>query len=135
MIEVALIALFVAPSWIFAFLYLHFGIYRHIRSPEMALLNQNLSKVGMFWSESAGDFRLLNEGSAELDREKMYRTFFIMTAFLSLLSFIGMLLLILIFVSGRPRLERNAFNSELARNRELTPAEVQALVNELRSFV
>ena len=132
--ELLLILIFVAPSWIFALFYYQFALRRHLRSPELDLLNANLGKVGLYWSNSDGDFRELQPQAIEDDRKKALRTFLLMTGFLSFLSVVGMLLLILIFISGRPRLEMNTFASELVKNADLPPDQIQALIRELRSY-
>src|SRR5437879_5458870 len=100
--EAILVIAFIAPSWIAAFLYLQFGVRPHLRSPELRILNSNLQKVGKYWSNSDGNFKAYHEGALEDDHKRMYRSFLIMTALLSILSIVGMFLLILLFISGRP---------------------------------
>jgi len=133
--ELIVILIFIAPSWAFAFLYLMFGIRPHLNSAELATLNLNLAKIGQYWSNNDGDFRPLSDGAIAADREKLIRTFLIMTALLSLLSLIGMLLLIALFVSGRPRLEMNTFKTDLVKRSDLSAAQVKDLVEELRGFI
>jgi hypothetical protein len=135
MIEVALVLIFLGPSWVFAALYYYFGIRKHLASPEREILNANLAKVGLFWSDSDGTFKTLSDGAIEQDQARFLRSFLIMTGFLSLLSIVGMFLLILIFISGRPRLEHNTFKSILVNNRSLSTAEVEAQVADLKSRV
>jgi hypothetical protein len=133
MIELVLVLAFVAPSWLAAAFYYRYGICPHLRSQELKILNINLAKTGQFWSNSDSNFKMLSEGAYEHDIQHMYRSFLIMTALLSLLSVVGMFLLILIFISGRPRLERNVFASDLVRSENLNVAQVQGLIAEARA--
>jgi hypothetical protein len=135
MLELFLIIAFIAPSWIFALLYYRFGILKTLKSPQLVVLNGNLAKIDLYWSTSDGTFKVLSEAAVEADRAHMVKTFFMMTAFMSLLSVLGMFLLILIFVSGRPRLERNTFESSLVRNGDLNATDVQLQVDELKSLI
>lgn len=129
------ILLFIAPSWLVAVLYYWLSMRPHLLSPEMQVLNGNLAKIGLYWSNSDGSFRELSEGAVERDAEQARRHFWTMTTLLSLLSLVGMLLLIAIFMSGHPRLERNTFNSALAKDPALPAGEVSKLVEEIKSFI
>jgi hypothetical protein len=129
------ILLFIAPSWLVACLYYWLSMRPHLSSEKMALLNQNLSKVGLYWSNCYGDFHTLGENSVARDMRRARRNFWLMTGFLSLLSILGMLLLIALFMSGHPRRERNAFASALVSDPSLSPEQVSEAVREIQALI
>lgn len=135
MIEAVLVLTFIAPSWIFALYYWYFAARPRLRSESLKTLNFNLAKVGMFWSNADGNFRPLGPESVARDGQRMLRSFLIMTSLLSVFSIVGMILLILIFVSGHPRLERNTFASALTQQTDLTAEQVSQIVAELQSTI
>lgn len=46
------VLLFIAPTWVFAAFYYYTSLRKHLLSPQMATLNENLAKVGLYWSNS-----------------------------------------------------------------------------------
>ena len=133
--EAVPILLFIAPSWLVASLYYWLSMRPHLASTEMGILNRNLGKVGLFWSNSDGTFRDLSEGAIARDSERARRHFWMMTALLSLLSILGTIMLVFAFMTGYARLERNTFESRLAKDPDLAPDEVLKIVQEIKSFV
>jgi hypothetical protein len=133
------ILVFIAPSWIVAALFYWLSMRPHQQSPAMAVLNTNLHKSGLYWSNSERNFKEAGPGAAAEaaahDTAKARRQFWIMTTLLSLMSLLGMFLLMAIFMSGLPRLERNTFASRLATDPNLSAAEVTGLVEELKALI
>src|SRR5262249_35240362 len=121
--------------WLVAVLYYWLSMRPHLNSPELVVLNGNLKKVGMYWSNCDSTFEDWTEGCVIFDINRAKRNFWLMTTFLSVLSVLGTLLLIAMFMTGQPRLERNAFQSRLAREPGLSVDEVRALVEEIKSFI
>lgn len=134
-VEAIPILLFIAPSWIVAGLYYRFSMRPHFRSQEMVILNQNLKKIGLFWSNCDGTFRELGANAIAHDLRRAQRNFWMMTALLSLLSVLGTFILVAIAMSGHPRLERNTFASELVKDPNLSPEQVKETVAELQSLI
>jgi hypothetical protein len=134
-VEIIPILLFIAPSWLVATLFYWLSMRPHLNSAELATLNKNLDKVGQYWSNCESGFAILSDGAVAVDLSKAQRQFWVMTAFLSLMSLLGTLLLIAMFMSGQPRLERNTFASRLARDPDMGADEILALIQELKTTI
>lgn len=107
---------------------------KKLQSRKLKILNANLEKIGMFWSNSQGDFATLTGESIQADAKKTQRVNMFM-AFLSLWSVIGFLLLLVVVTSlhllARSRKEVATFQSALVENTDLTDTQVEKLVREL----
>lgn len=121
-------------SWIAGLSYLNLRIQKQYRSHGLTTLNNNLARVGLFWSNRNANFLALAEGSPEEDHRSVKKSFLLMTTILSLLSVFGFILLILMMFTGRPRREKRTFQSDLAQKSSLSLVEVETLVAELKNI-
>lgn len=107
---------------------------KKLQSRKLKILNTNLEKIGMFWSNAQGDFATLTAESIQADAKKTQRVNMFM-AFLGLWSVIGFLLLLVVVTSvhllARSRKEVATFQSTLVENTDLTRTQVEELVREL----
>lgn len=117
---------------------LAYGIFltkKRLHSHKLQAINTNLAKVGLFWSNATSDFEVLQENSINEDQRKTLRSAW-MAGLLGLGSVPGFLLLFAITISvhfiARSRKENSTFQSALAANTQLSPQEVQVLVNDLK---
>jgi len=133
--EVVPVLLFLGPCWLLAGLFYFFGMRPHLRSARLGILNGNLKTIGKFWSNSTGAIVDLSEDAIERDREKYIRSFLIFTAVLSLFSVLGMILLGLIFMTSRSRLEIQIFNSRLVSEPDLSAERIHQTLEEVRALV
>ena len=121
-------------SWVFAGLYLLLVVNRRAGAPEKIRLNENLGKIGLFWSTTEDRFQSLQKSNIERDRRKSLKSYLLMTLIFSLLSLLGLLLNVIMNISlgflARSRLEMNALASPLSRE-ELAPAEIEKIVKML----
>ncbi|QDK38172.1 hypothetical protein [Bdellovibrio sp. NC01] len=107
---------------------------KQLQSRSLQILNQNLVKIDLFWSNSNADFNTLTENAIQLDARKTLRNT-LLVGFLGIASVPGFLLLTAVVLSvrflARSRKEVATFRSELAE-RDLSKDEVERLVSELR---
>jgi len=125
---------FFTLSWISGMTFLNLSIRKKYHSKGITNLNSNLAKVGLFWSNRNANFLSLEEGDPEKDFQSVKGSFLLMTTILSILSGIGFILLILMMFTGRPRREVRTFQSDLVKNPDLSLAEVEAQVAELKNI-
>lgn len=126
-------------SWAIAGIFIIFVFQRRALSSERRTLNENLAKIGLFWSSRSDDFVPLAKGSVAKDRADSLKSMLLMTTIFSALSFIGLLCTIVMLSSiaflARSRLELNALDSKLATDATLSPDQVTAQVAELKSLL
>lgn len=133
--EIIPILIFIVPSWLVIFGY-YFGSLRpQLRSVELAHLNHNLQKVGLFWSMCNSDFEELSNDRVWLDHQRAVRHFWFVASFLSLMSLPGTLLLIAILGLGKSRLAHNIFKSRLTKDLDITPLEVRTIVEDIKAGI
>jgi hypothetical protein len=135
-VEIIPVLLFLGPCWFLAGWHYWFGIRRHFASEKLRVLNLNLAKAGLYWSNVNNEVQPL-EGPDSLakDRAKYVRHFLIFTSVLTILSVVGMILLGLIFLTSRSRLEIRLMESRLASDSGLQADEIQPVLEEVRRLV
>jgi hypothetical protein len=110
--------------------------YKLARSAKYAMLNQNLAKIGLYWSLSSESFKSVSEGSALKDEQSAARSYLFMGA-LGLLSAFGLLFLIILTLSlqflVKNRLTRRVFHSALTSDTSLSAEEITKLVANLKA--
>ena len=101
----------------------YFLTLRFLRSKQIQILNQNLSKIGKYWSHTEGALAELSPNCIDKDQKKSLRQI-LWLGLLGLGSAPGCLLLIIVTLSlrilARPRLEKQLMESELCQNPELS---------------
>lgn len=131
----AVYALGLLTSAFSTFLFLVLWRRRKTARPAVTL-NSNLKKIGLFWSEHHDRIETWEEGIEERDWQASARSFGLLGAMLSALSWGGFVLLLILIVSiralARSRLEKNLFSSPLARESSLSPERVREIVDPLR---
>jgi len=105
--------------------------YQRLQSDQLKILNENLAKTNLFWSNSHGDFSPLTSGAVENDRIKTLRNTALM-GLLGLGSLPGFVFLLIIVLSlnilARSRKEVATFDSALAKDRNLERGEVESML-------
>jgi hypothetical protein len=109
-------------------------VMRSKRSSEYSVLNSNLAKIGLFWSLSNEQIVSLSEGDPDKDANKLLRTY-LMIGGLGLLSVFGLIFLSIVSLSihvlVKSRLAAKVLNSDLAKNPDLQPGDIEMLVKDL----
>lgn len=104
----------------------------------MKVLQVNLQKVNLFWSESNGEISTLEQGTPAQSERRYFRSVIIFGVIFFFLSWIGFFVQLLIMISLRylamPRLERALFASKLARD-EMSEKQVRDELQLLRGTV
>lgn len=120
-----------------------YWVHRTFQSPALKILNHNLSKVNRFWSiEQARLVSMNSEANAEALKSKDYqratRSAFLFGTLMIFLSWFGLMLFILYFLSShkfaKSRLEQRIFASELIRNENLTSHQVEQILRDVESL-
>lgn len=118
-------------------------VHRSFQRPEFKTLNHNLLKVGKYWSLEQGRLIDIETGLRpgdyrEKDYQKATRSAFMFGTLLIFLSWLGLLLFVIYFVSinklAKSRLEQRIFNSELVKSPNLESMTVQNLLREMESL-
>ncbi len=126
-------------SWSIAFVFIVFVFQRRANSRERKTLNDNLGKVGLFWSSRSDDFVSLEKSNVAKDRADSMKSILLMTTIFSVLSFVGLLCTVVMHSSlaflARSRLELNSLASPLSSDPSLTAEQVRAQVAELRNLL
>ena len=126
-------------SWVIASLFITFVFQRRAASPHRKILNENLAKIGLFWSSRSDDFVPLSKGTVEKDRADSLKSILLMTTIFSALSFIGLICTVVMLSSiaflARSRLELAALESRLATDPMLTLEQVREQVEHLKSLL
>lgn len=106
-------------------------------SKKYLILNQNLKKLNLFWSNTESNFVELHENSLAEDRKKALRTVALIgiLAFASLPGFLLVLASVLsIRYLARPRKERFVFQSDLS-DKDLEIAQIKDLVGQAKERI
>lgn len=118
-------------------------VHRSFQKQPFQTLNHNLSKVQRYWSLEQGRVVPMIDGddSADYqkrDYEKSTRAAFVFGTMMIFLSWAGLLLFLIYFIStnklAKSRLEERIFDSELVKNRNLPQDEVSKLLSEMESL-
>jgi hypothetical protein len=120
-------------TWAVALVFFYRKIRPQFESKSFQILNQNLNKVEMRWSNKNSDFSSLKTGSLEEDRNLTFKSFFLITTLCSLVSVLGFLLLFLVLLSGKSRKERIVFKSPLASEVNLEKDQVIRYMEEIKN--
>ena len=106
---------------------------RHSHGAE--IVQTNLRKLGLFWSDSADRIVPLEEKSAEIESRRSQRTIGYTGMILALLSWAGVFFLLVIMLSerffARSRRERRLFTSSLVQNLDLSANDVRREIENL----
>lgn len=106
---------------------------RHSRGAQM--IQANLAKLNLYWSDSADAIVPLTADSAIDETRRSQRTIGYLGLLLSLLSWIGVFFLLIIMVSerylARSRRERHLFGSKLAREAQFDANVVRSELHDL----
>lgn len=110
------------------------SVLKLARSKKLLNLNENLKKLGLFWSITRENFQSLEQSNPEDDAKKSIRNFILLGA-LGLFSVLGLFILFVVTVSIhkliRNRTAEQIFKSELAQKQNLEPKQVETLVASL----
>ncbi len=103
------------------------------RSPELKVLNENLGKLGLFWSLSNECIWRLEELTPEEDFKKSIRGYLLLGV-LGLFSVLGLFILFIVSISIqkliRNRSAEELFKSDLAQVKDLEVNRVEGLVQD-----
>lgn len=108
------------------------------RREDYLLLQRNLNQVGERWSQLSGRVEKLSESTTdEEEKQKVQMTFILFGFAAVILSWLGFIFLVLIWVSMKKflnkRLEEALFSSELA-SKELNLAQVELEWSKIKSL-
>ena len=107
---------------------------RRANSKAAITVRSNLRKAGLYWSENQDKILPWNEEAEAHDRKGSRTTILVTGVLLSLLSWAGLVFLLVVMLSyrflARSRLEKRIFGSELARNPDLTAESAQRMADE-----
>lgn len=111
--------------------------FRRLRRGPSAILRSNLTKVGVYWSEHTEKIVAGSTLDELHDRRSSLKTIVFTGTLLAFLSWLGALFFTILMLShrhlARSRLERELFDSRLARDPNLTAHDVRELVAALTS--
>lgn len=130
------IGLFVGifSCWLLALGYTLWSV-RKSRREQLLCLHENLQKVNLAWSNTEAAIKSATEVDFSSETQKEQKWFLLAGLVLSLASWLGFLLLVILIVSleylARPRIERELFQSELAFSKNLSTDHVQKIVNQI----
>ncbi len=120
-----------------------YWVHRSFRRPRVQTLNHNLLKVNRYWSLEQGRVieivaPLTVEYYRKKDYQKATRSAFLFGTMMIFLSWFGLLLFGIYFVSihklAKSRFEQRIFDSSLVQDANLSQTEVQATLKELESL-
>lgn len=136
MIEIVLGVWFTCLSLSIIIVSINYHLTRkQLQSRSLEVLNHNLSKVGLFWSNSNADFTPLTENAVQLDAKKTLRNT-LLVGLLGIASIPGLLLLTAVVLSvrflARSRKEVATFRSDLVETEDLPVEEVEKIISDLR---
>ncbi len=120
-------------TWCVALVYFYRKLKPQFASKSYQVLEKNLNKVNLSWSNKNSDFVLQDPELFEKDKSSSFRSFFLITTLCSLLSFLGFLLLFLVLMTGKSRKERLVFASDLAHKQNLDASDVLKSVEEIKA--
>lgn len=122
-----------ALTWWVALTYFYRKLKPQFSSKSYQVLEANLNKINMSWSNQNSDFVPHNPDCLESDKNSAFKSFFLITTLCSLLSFLGFLLLFLVLMTGKSRKERLVFASPLAQKQDLAVSEILKLVEDIKA--
>ena len=120
-----------------------YWVHRSFQKPEYLTLNHNFSKVNRYWSLEQGRIIEVEQNqnqdkAKKKDYQKSTRSAFLFGTMLIFLSWLGLLIFVIYFVSttklAKSRLEMRIFDSELVQNPNLTSDQVRDRLQELESL-
>ena len=108
---------------------------RYQRRAEALLLNENLKKQNLFWSEKRDRLVDFDETAAQEDFRSSRRSLLATSLGLSFLSWVGFFFLLTLMISyrflARSRLEKRLLATDLARDPNLVTDQVRITLEEL----
>ncbi|WP_413289568.1 hypothetical protein [Bdellovibrio sp. HCB337] len=108
---------------------------RPSRRQQLRAIHENLNKVHLAWSNNEATIKAASEIDFRKENYREQKWFLLAGTVLSVASWLGFILLIVLIMSleflAKPRMERAVFDSDLARDKSLSPEAVQILVNRL----
>lgn len=106
---------------------------RFFRSKELQFLQTNLAQIDSAWNESTGTICARKTHDPQKDRAQNLRHLIILSLFLCFLSWVGSVLLGLLWASlekiARPALQKKIWQSDLVR-KPLSATEVQSFIDD-----
>lgn len=120
-------------TWCVALIYFHRKLKPQFVSRSYHVLEQNLNKVNLSWSNKNSDFIIQNPEQSEKEKVSAFKSFFLITSLCSLLSVLGFLLFFLVLITGKSRKERLVFASALARKQDLTAQDILKIIEEIKA--
>ncbi|MGZ5278425.1 MAG: hypothetical protein ACXWC9_00685 [Pseudobdellovibrionaceae bacterium] len=120
-----------------------YWVHRSFQRPSFQTLNHNLSKVGRYWSLEQGRVIEVETGKTQeeiqkKDHQKATWSAFIFGTMMIFLSWIGLLIFAIYFVSitklAKSRLEQRIFASSLVQDSNLSQSQIQSTLKELDQF-
>jgi hypothetical protein len=120
-----------------------YWVHRSFQSPVLKTLNHNLSKVGRYWSLEQG--RLIEmppsaqqEEFQKKDYQKSTRSAFLFGTMMIFLSWFGLFILAVYFLSthkfAKSRLEQRIFASNLVSDENLSASEIENSLREMENL-
>jgi hypothetical protein len=120
-----------------------YWVHRSFQRPQVLTLNHNLSKIGRYWSIEQGRVIEVETGKTQeeiqkKDHQKATRSAFIFGTMMIFLSWFGLLVFAIYFVSitklAKSRLEQRIFTSSLVQDSNLSQSQVQSSLKELENL-
>lgn len=120
-----------------------YWVHRSFQSPVLKTLNHNLSKVNRYWSLEQG--RLIEmplssrrEDFQKKDYQKSTRSAFLFGTMMIFLSWFGLFILAVYFLSthkfAKSRLEQRIFASNLVADEDLSATEIENALKEMENL-
>ncbi len=112
----------------------YYSTQKNFSSTKLTILNENLARVGLFWSNATADFADLKENCYAQDRQKVNQSI-LLIGILALGSLPGFLLLTTVVFSlhffARSRKEKSVFASPLSTEKDLPFVEIEKWLQTL----
>lgn len=112
-------------------------VNQQLKSKSLLILNRNLAKQNLSWSNNESNFASLTAASIQEDGDRLRRNTLMLEIF-AFLSVLGLVLVFLVILSirylARSQKEKAVFGSALARDSALSSDQVQALINEFKDL-
>lgn len=110
---------------------------KHLSSEANLILNQNLNKIGLYWSNVSADFVELSPGAIEQDAKKTLMNSW-RVGILGFLGMPGFFFLVIVVVSvnilAKSRKEKAVFESLLAKDKNLNLEQIKDLVQKISAL-
>jgi len=120
-----------------------YWVHRSFQRSPFLTLNHNLWKIGRYWSLEQGRVVEIETGKTQeeyqrKDHQKATRSAFIFGTMMIFLSWFGLLIFAIYFVSitklAKSRLEQRIFTSSLVQDSNLSQSQVQSSLKELENL-